>query len=277
MSDFSTLAASVQGSRPAELYTFSTPLADFRYTNVEGIVVVNGLTFSPRTIQRDPISSSVADRNRVLFVQIPTGDDFARLFIGIAPSYKALLKIEEVELDETPAPVPHTLFLGEVQGVEFGQQALVASIGVKGIDGARDTTIPRRGFGSLCGWNVYDADCKANTSGHGFLGVCTGYDSSPAGPIVTVPGAGGSGLKFLGGFCGPSGSPEVRMVVQQDGDNLTLLTGFTSDPTGEVLSCLEGCDHDMQGDCGNRFDNVQNYGGFRWVPSKSPWTSSLIG
>ena len=88
--------------------------------------------------------------------------------------------------------------------------------------------------------------------------------------------------RFRGGMLrAPDGV--VRFVVDHAGNNLTLSRPFEqlqnlfniNGPGVVEVKAYPGCQHNMA-DCNDIFDNLPNYGGFPWIPSKNPVGGSSI-
>jgi hypothetical protein len=118
---------------------------------------------------------------------------------------------------------------------------------------------------------LYDNSCGALAASFDLLGTV----STTSGNTVTVPGVASSGLDFVGGYIRPTGAQDFRMVLAQSGDVLTLLLPFQTDPTGLDVQVFAGCDHVHDSDCALVFDQVANFGGFAFVPSKDVFAQGL--
>jgi hypothetical protein len=78
-------------------------------------------------------------------------------------------------------------------------------------------------------------------------------------------------------------SGDLRYIIDHSGTQLTLivplsdLTEDVNDSSGDALVALyPGCDHTRE-TCKDKFDNLANYGGFPWIPSKNPFANSVSG
>ena len=77
------------------------------------------------------------------------------------------------------------------------------------------------------------------------------------------------------------GGLDHRLILAQDGDDVTLLLPFAENIVGSTIVLLAGCDHSIT-TCDTKFStpldplsNVRNFGGFPFVPTKNPHETGL--
>jgi hypothetical protein len=265
MATYDQLESSVEASRPIELYEFSLGSTFFRYTSAEDELIVGTDVYTPLAIARGRIEQGSDQNNRNLSVTMPASNELAQKYIAVPPGQKVGLNIFRYQRDETPAFTTQVLlFKGRVQTVRFPNDGHSAEFAIRSIESAVNGNLPRFSFSGMCQHILYDDACGAVATSFDHLGTC----SSISGNNVTVSGAGASGFDFVGGYIRPTGAQDFRMIVAQSGDVLTLLLPFQDDPTGENMQAFAGCDHLIEGDCALVFDQVAEFGGFAFVPSK---------
>lgn len=99
--------------------------------------------------------------------------------------------------------------------------------------------------------------------------------------VVVASIAGAPDNRYRGGMLrGPSNV--VRFIVGQVGTTITLsrpfpalVDAFAATGTSTPVSIFPGCMHDMD-DCDKVFNNLDNMGGFPWIPNKNPMGGSAI-
>lgn len=272
MSDFDTLESSVESSQPVELYTFALGTTEYLFTSSE-----DDITFSSKTYEavegltRNEVVQGPDDRSRVLTVTMPANNTFASRYAYIIPSDRASFTLMRLQRNETPSLTSVVLFKGFVKSVLMSDDGRVAKVAVQSLEAASSRSIPRFTFQGMCNHQLYDAACGVNSAAHKFTGLVT----AESGSTLTVSGLAASGMDFVGGWCKPSATSDFRMILGQSGDVLTLLLPFVSTMVGLSLDAFEGCDHILTGDCANRFDNVINFGGCAFVPTKNPFATGL--
>ena len=94
--------------------------------------------------------------------------------------------------------------------------------------------------------------------------------------VITAPPVGtyDNGY-FTGGFIGYSG--KSRFIVAHSGDVLTLWKSFPelADAPDFSVAISAGCNKSIF-TCINKFDNVNNFGGFPWIPNINPFGGSQL-
>jgi hypothetical protein len=86
-----------------------------------------------------------------------------------------------------------------------------------------------------------------------------------------------AGEKFLGGlfeWVNGDGLTDRRTIIRVTGDTLSL-SGIVKDlAASDTVSVVLGCNHkayaEDDGDCLPLHNNIANFGGMRWIPTKNP-------
>lgn len=271
MATYDTLESSVESSRPVELYTFAQGSASYRYSSNESSITIGGTTWDGEAIGRNDIVQGADDRSRTLDITLPATNSFVSQFISTPPAQKITVSVIRLQIDETPSFTQTLIFKGVVRSVEFSDDGLTAVVHLQSIESDGSKIIPPYTFMGMCNHVLYGTGCGVSPSDHSFTGPVSAID----GDIVTLDGADASGVDFVGGFCKPVGTNDFRMILAQDGDDLTLLLPFQNDPTGSNVQAFAGCDHIVDSDCAVVFDNVKRFGGFPWVPEKNPFETGI--
>lgn len=137
----------------------------------------------------------------------------------------------------------------------------------------------RARYQKSCRHALYAKGCNVDPELHAVVGTI----SAISGVSVTVPGLSAyPDGRFRGGMIrAPDGV--VRFVVGHVGDTITLSRAFQTlvnlfdinGPGVVEVKVYPGCRHNMA-DCKDIFDNLTQYGGFPWIPSKNPMGGSSI-
>lgn len=271
MSTFAQLAASTESSRPVELYSFAIGSSTFRYSSSGVPYTIGADVYAPEAIGRGSIEQSKERASATLQVRMPGDNPFVSLFAGVPPPYTATLTILQIEPEETPTPIPRMIYKGFVQPVVFEQDGDLAILTIRSIESGRGRQMPRITYQGQCQNILGDAICGANLAAHTFIGPVSAVD----GTVITVDGAGASGHDFVGGTVEPQSIADPRMVIDQSGDDLTLLIPFSSSVIGQNVEVTAGCDHLFTGDCALVFDRVMHFLGFPYVPRKDIFRAGI--
>lgn len=145
----------------------------------------------------------------------------------------------------------------------------------------------RARYQRACRYVLYGRGCKLNKDDFAVIGQVTAV----TGQTVVVPEAASfANGYFTGGMIeGPDGA--LRFITNHNGSTLTLIRMLESINEGFVnagygrgygmsyggLSCriFPGCPRERN-ICNSRFDNLDNYGGFPFIPLRNPFDGSSI-
>lgn len=272
MTTYDALEASADSSRPLEIYRFALGSATYAYTSAEDTVTVGGVDYRPIGISRNAITQGVDARRAILNLTVRASNPFAQRYVLTPPGYKATLSVIRLQRDESPTfATQELIYKGSVKFVNFPDAGETAQIAVQTIESSTSRVVPRFSFMGMCNHMLYDVNCGVDPDLFAFSGTV----SAVSGNVITLTGAGTSGIDFVGGYCRPNAVTDFRLIISQSGDNLTLLLPFEVNPTGQTVKAYAGCDHLLAGDCALVFDNVRRFGGFAYVPNKNVFTTGV--
>jgi hypothetical protein len=272
---------------PAELYLFRTgddADAYLAYTNADREIEFAGKTFVPITITRgDVTSASNLDKAR-LSVDVPMSSEIAEVFRTTPPVFEISLVIYGGNrLTATESDGFSLVWTGRVLNCarEPQQKTGKAVLTCEPASTSIRRVGLRRHWQTGCPHVLYGTKCQANEAA-ATTTISVGDFFSPASDRITLT-TGWNGAtdpeKYLGGkvsWVGARGN-EVRMILSlADGDTDTLiLAGGAGDAEDAAsLDVSLGCNHWVD-DCETLHDNIVNYGGQPWIPTKNPVNKSM--
>jgi len=272
---FSTYEESLEGSRPVELYTFTTGAAINRWTSAEDDVTEGADLFTAVTISREAMAGGGPDqRDQSLVITVPTENAIAAQFINSVPGVATSVVIERIQRSDGPGFEVIKIFEGRVAAVAFSDHGRLAKINVDPLVTATSRTIPRFNYQGLCNHVLYDDLCQVDDTDPAFR-LSAAAVTAVSGNTITVTGVTAFGANFFnGGFVESLGGVDRRLILSSSGDVLTLLLPFSASPLGSTVIVFAGCDHSISV-CKNKFNNVINYGGFAFVPTKNIFQTGI--
>jgi len=153
------------------------------------------------------------------------------------------------------------------------------------------TSLARSGLGAryqrMCRHGLYGRGCGVNKNDH----VVSGIPSDVSGAVVTISEASDySNGWFIGGMLEtPDGS--LRFIVDHVGDKIYLALAMDSLSRlfanqgyglsygliygGLSIKLYPGCNR-SRSICNSKFNNIENYGGFDWIPTRNPFDGNAI-
>ena len=270
---FSTYETSRSRGRPVNLYFFrwgSTPNSYHAYTDAENEIIHDGITYEPVPVMRGAIVSSGTLDKAALEIRMPLNLDFPSMFLAYPPPQVVTLTIRQGHLDDTDAEFL-VVWTGRVistkrEGNEavFQGEPVSTSMRRNGL---------RRHYQYTCPHVLYGPHCRANeAAATSRTTVSEVYPGSVVLASNWIP-PGKQPEHYIGGILRWTGQglTEIRTILRVMGqDNRTLeLSGVTRNLSpGQSVEVILGCNRQMSG-C-QLHNNIQNFGGFPWIPKKNP-------
>lgn len=265
---------STHGGRPVELYRYKGTYQSFYYTS--GPVAVSYQAddeaapnnYVPMTTRRSAVTTTTqADDNSEVTVDLPVSAEL----VGI---YGFQLSPPSLELTIFRGHNPGEFIRywnGEVENIVVNKG--MAQIRVPSrLAAALSADFPNVYYQGPCNHTLFDERCGVDQSLWDQNTTMTVVN----GKTITVASVGTLTGQLLGGDALlPSG--ERRMIVAQVGNVLTLNYPFAEANVGEAIILLAGCDLAWMGDCKNRFNNTEKFGGFPFIPPRNIFAAGLEG
>lgn len=270
---------SIETNRPIELFEFQNGNTFYRLTSSEVAFEFAGNTYTPTAMDRGNVGRSGEAEQTTLEVRLPTTSTLASLYLGIQPANRTTLTLRRVHLSASPTTAI-TLFRGFVTSARFTDEQ--ATLLLKPFNELFQREMPRYTYQGLCNHILYSNACGIiETDPPNQLTAAVTAFVEPDGSQITVTGAGSvtdnrsPAQPFKGGFARLTDFSDYRLILDQDGDTLTLLLPFRTNILGSDIVLQRGCDKTIQ-TCLDKFNNVPNYGGFPHVPGVNPFNQGTF-
>ncbi len=267
---YSAHEASVQLGAPVELYEFVQGIQRWHYISGTEELVRLGQTYKPSTIKRDRIKQSTDVFKNGIKLTFPRDHAFASQFLGFAPELVTTVTVLRGHWGDTDS--------------EFIVYWKGRIISAKAADSKIDlecepvyTSIRRPGlrakFEYGCRHVLYGRGCGVNREAYKHTGAVLSLAGGLDAEVAGVDGVFADGW-FTGGIIyAPDDS--ARFIVNHVGGVVTLSRPMASLSTGQTVKLYPGCDH-LRTTCDIKFSNLDNFGGFPWIPSRNPFDGSSI-
>ena len=242
-------------------------------TDFEQPILFNGLTYQPQPADRGTIKASGTLDKSELELRTDRENPIAELFRIYPPSQTVRVTIYQGHADD-PAKQYLVVWTGRVLNVKWEQSE--CRLSCEPISTSLRRPGLRRRYQFSCPHVLYGSMCQASKA------AATKYAT------LAEPAEGSRKVKvnytlaedelrtYRGGtveWTTPSGLSESRTILGIEGDgNLTtfVLSGIVRELlVGGQVALVKGCAHNMD-DCGKLHNNILNYGGMPWFPTKNP-------
>jgi len=269
--------SSIQDGTPVYKFAFSSDGTDYRYTNASYEMTDSNGTYTPAPITFSQIITTSEMAKNGIQIELPRDNTLAQEFLGKVPESATTLTIYRSHEPTIPGDLYWKGRVASVEatgdGVTLNCEDIFTSMQRPGLRARYQKGCRHALYSSSCG--VTQASYAHSTTISAVSGFTVTVEPVTPSPVIDSDYFSGGIIELADGT--------KRYIVSQDGWVLTLLSPFNDltigSPLGSPLtSCTlyPGCDHTTT-DCKNRFDNLLNYGGFPYIPSKSPFQGNVTG
>lgn len=261
---------SVQSGTPIELYEFVQGTQRWSYISRAEELVRLGQVYTPAPIKRDRVKQSTDVFKNSMRLTFPRDNEFAVQFLGFAPD-----SVTTVAILRGHANDPDQQFIIYWKGRVLSAKATESQIEIE--CEPLYTSIRRPGlrakFEYSCRHVLYRRGCFVNQEAFLHEGAVL---SVSGGLNVEVAGAAALGATwFVGGMIVAEDGASRFIVGQPSAGVVTMSRPMPSVVGGSTVKLYPGCDH-LRGTCDTKFNNLDNFGGFPWIPSRNPFDGSSI-
>lgn len=255
-----------------EIFTFTTPLDTWRFTNAKKLVNFMGNDYPPAPIKRDKWDRGLSQTD--LSLTGPADIEPFSLYIGFNPSHPVDIEIRNVLTGDIE-------FVGTVFSAQFTPKKSLVTFKIRDLFQRLRGDVPSRRFSPGCNWALYDDFCTVDrdlfkvsfpvseavisedmfTIQHPNLSMLGGITPTPASPDNF----------FTSGFA--ENSLERVYIVKHEGDTITVISNFVR-LAGITIEVFAGCNK-LRNTCKDKFDNEVNFGGWPFVPGRNPVTDGF--
>ena len=253
-----------------ELYKFVQGDNSWTYTSADNSYGYADDTYTPASITRGSYEASEELARGNITIEIGLLEDLGQHLIDFQADFITTVSIFKMTPDDTVV-----IWRGRISShavsenkVTITGESIYTSIGRAGL---------RARFQRNCRYALYmDYGCGLNKDN---FEVSTVF-STVSDNVVTVPSAGGYAANYFTGGMIRASNGSYGFIMQHNGTQLILsrrLEQLFVDAAGGqfAIKLYPGCNRTMS-DCTNKFNNLDNYGGFPWIPTKNPFGGSSI-
>lgn len=265
-----------------ELYRFVEGENVWTITSADEEQLYNSELYTPSTIGRNEVESKNELSRANIEVSLSIGDPMARRWMRqVIDDVVSLTIFGYEDADVTVIWKGRLVSVKpEVSEITLIFESIFTSLRRAGL---------RKKYQRSCPYVLYGRGCSLNKDDWAVPGQMTAISTN--GLTITVPEAAGfaDGYFTAGMVEAPDGT--LRFITNHSGSTLTLIRpvdslgeAFASSGYGVnyggyyggvAVNIYPGCNRSKE-TCKNKFDNLDNYGGFAFIPLKNPFGGSSI-
>lgn len=263
---------SVSDGSPIYLYEFVQQSTVWRFTSNHKEQTLLGETWEPEAISHSEISQSSEMSKDAVTLSFPKTNAFAKLFLS-----EFIDAITQV-----------TIFRGHTNDGEFVTywKGRVSVGSIKGQTVKVEcesifTSLRRPGlrarYQRTCRHSLYGQGCGLAMATHQLAGVVSSI--SPSGTTLVIAAASSQADGHWFGGILKFGNV-LRMIIGHSGTSITVSRSVPGLADAIIAGTADiflhpGCDR-LRTTCSIKFNNIDNFGGFPWIPLKNPMGGSSI-
>ena len=250
---------------PLELYRFTLGGEQWLYTSADHEVAYGEDLYQPVFITRGGFTRGGDTRKSTIDIELAVTNPVALLFRTGWLTTTMIVTIFRHHYEDGEFSV---LWKGRVTGCKWsGSVATISSDSVftlfrrAGLRRVYQIGCPHVLFGAACGLDQADWDFGSTAA-------------AVNGNQITVTGAGAYPNGYFTGGMLQAGS-DYRMITAHSGTAITLVDVIAGLAEGAAVTLWPGCGRNMTV-CAGRFNNVVNYGGLPYLPSRNPFSGDAL-
>lgn len=260
---------SLQSGEPIELYQFNFGSNIYRYTSARDDITHDGHIWASAFLKRNSIDFGVEKGRANLKIDTVRHFIIADLYRITPPSDVVLLTLYRKHRNDHEAVV---MWTGRILAVDF--EASNAKITCEPVTTSLKRTGLRRLYQRQCPHVLYGQSCGVNRASFAVSVTLSAVSGTTLNSAVFGLYANNY---FAGGYFDfvQNGVTERRFITEHTGTQIKISLPLMGLNMNDVITAYPGCDHTMQ-TCKNTFANLNNYGGFPYIPSKNPFGGNGI-
>ena len=218
--------------------------------------------YQPTSITRSEVDQSNEVVSGQLKVYIPENHPLAQLVLPYLPASQIAVTIFGSHYGGSQTV---TLFVGTLSSARYTDQCEITCNSAQYL---LQRKIPLQTYQAPCCHIFGDIGCGISLGDHTYSGTISAIDST--GTILTVPEFASLPDPLLAGFVRRGN--DVRMIVAQVGDVVTILSPIGGLEVGDALLGIAGCQLTFEA-C-TAYKNIANFLGFDLIPITNPFDGS---
>jgi uncharacterized phage protein (TIGR02218 family) len=262
---------------PVEIFDFIGELGTFRYTSSNNDeIVYNGNTYERIPIKRDKIEFSQDINKSPLNITLSREAELTDLFRDNPPTGVFEIIVRRFHFGDSTADPDNvvTLWQGRIVNIKYLNNGSVVIRG-ESLQTSMRRALLRRFYQPNCPYVLYGNSCTVDETAYKTDVTL----SSVSGITLVSSGFNVDSPQYIGGFIIFSDPLNFttgrRYIKSHSGDTITIERPSSALEIGTVVEAYPGCTRTME-ICRSRFSNLDNYGGFPYMPNINPFGNPIF-
>ncbi len=255
---------------PQRLFLFTMGDETFSYVNSAKSHNYNNIIYVPMQVTMDDLTQALSEDSPTIRIEIDSRSPLAALFIPYMPIIPVKVRVYRHHLYDGDYK---TELIGEVANGSIDAETDNCVLSVRMLASNMDRKVPWPIYQKQCNHVLYGPGCRVDREAYKVEATVTGVSG------VNVQSASflhGDPSYFVAGYMIRVATGEIRWVIAQNDDVLTLQTPFLGLQGGETVVAFAGCDL-LKVTCENKFNNLPRFWGFNNMPNRNPFTDNVFG
>lgn len=266
---FDFFESSVELGTPIELYEFAQGGKRWLYVSGATEVAFGLDVYKPFTSERAKIKVTDDLNQSTWGMDFPLGHEFASQFVGFAPDTPTIITIWRGHFGD-PDEEFVVQWKGRVVGAEVAGNRI--NVDCESIFTSMRRPGLRAKFELGCRHTLYGRGCGVARGSHEYTGEILTLTN---GMIATTADSVSRGQDYYTGGMVVAAGGESRFIVEHTGGAIRVDRPMAELQVGAVLQFYPGCDH-LRETCRDKFGNLDNFGGFPFIPERNPFDGNAI-
>lgn len=264
----------VSVDQPAELYDFTTPTVTYRYTSAEAPIVYSGHTYTPAPIKRSALVMGGSGESPEFSFETSPTLQFVVDQRTTIPSQGIYVVVRSFDRGTLVASTICSRRVSAIRRQRNGDTITAVIVTKSVLDRALAKKLPLLIFQTNCNNNLYDAVCGVSRASYKTTTTVAAVDPTDGRLVTVVSDGGHSGDYFLGGEMVHVTSGERRTIINRtNGTPLQLMVSapFPAIAATDSIELYAGCQKRPATDCRDKFNRMEAYTGFPYIPNIKPY------
>lgn len=270
---FDDIENSAYRGAPERLFLFSVGDQNYGYVERAGATTYNNIPYTALAlIDMTDIAQALSEDSPTIEINLDSTAAVVAQFIPYQPAQPMRVRVYRHHVGD-PDGEYLTELIGEVASAALDEETGTAMLSVRMLASSFDRKVPWPAYQKQCNYVLYGPGCQVDREAYKTETTLT---DSTANRIASPDFVKPDPTWFTLGYVVRVADGQVRWVIWQDADVLTLQSPFVGAKGGDVVVAYPGCNL-LKTTCHDKFNNLPRHMGFPWGPQKNPFTDNIAG